>query len=154
MAAPALSHLICSMALVVLIFLTPVFYAFSMNSVTTQLTKRELTEIADYTSNTLENLYYLANSTNSIPLNLTKEMTYLPSNVENSAFVLYITSSDGNALKITAYLRDQPAIAVESWLSPGLKVDSKNFLQSSTKLALAGCYRNVTGFYIWLGRVD
>ncbi len=153
MAAPALSHLICSMALVVLIFLMPVFYAFSMDSVTTQLTGRELTEIADYTSNALENLSYLANFTEAVPLNLTKQLLYLPSNVENSAFVLNITSSNGNALKVVAYLRDRQTISVESWLPPGLKVGSNTSIQSSTKLSLAGCYRNATGFYVWLGSV-
>ncbi len=141
------------MALVVLIFLTPVFYGYSMDNVTRNLTERELTEIADYTSNTLENLYHLANSTNVLPLNMTKELIYLPSNVEGSAFVLNVTSSGGNALKVTAYLKDRPTISIASWLSPGLKSDSKNSIQSSTKLALAGCYRNATGFYVWLGSI-
>lgn len=151
MVAPAMSHLICSTALVVLIVLTPVFYGYYMDKIHTALIERELTEIADYTSNTLANLYFMANFTNAVPLNLTKAIIYLPSNVEGSTYMLNIASADENTLKVTAYLKDRPSVIGESWLPPGLKADSKNSIQSSSKLALAGCYRNVTGFYVWLG---
>ncbi len=147
-----MSYVICSIALVVLIAIMPFFFAMERNSYSEEMAKRELTEISDYTSNTLANLYFLANSTNSVELDVTKELLYLPLTVEGSAYMLGITSGDDlNASKVTAFLRDKPGVVGESWLIPGLKVMHTSLLEVGSKSALAGCHRNSTGFYVWLG---
>ena len=149
-----MSHLICSMALIFLISAMPFFFAIERNSYSEEMAKRELTEISDYTSNTLANLYFLANSTNSVELTMTKELLYLPQTVEDSVYMLGITSMDGlNALKVTAFLKDRSWVVGDSWLIPGLKVMNESLLEIGTKSksVLAGCHRNSTGFYVWLG---
>src|SRR5512139_1724247 len=127
MAAPAMSYLICSMGLVVLILVLPAFFAIERDSVAEELTVRELTEISDYTSNTLENLFLLANSTNTQELTITKELIYLPLTVEGSPYVLKISSVDGVASQVTASLENNPSVVGTSWLVPGLKT-SENLL--------------------------
>ena len=148
MAAPAMSYLICSMALVVLIIVMPLFFAMERNAVLEDITKRELTEISDYTSNTLVNLVFLANSTNSGNVNITKQLLYLPSMVEGHFYTLRITS-DG--LKVAASLKDKPQITGDSWLLPGLNVLNAETLNITGKSVIAGCYRDSTDFYVWLG---
>jgi hypothetical protein len=130
----------------------PVFFAMERNSFSEEMAKRELREISDYTSNTLANLYFLANSTNSVELEITKKLLYLPQTVEDSKYMLGITSTDGlNASKVTAFLRDRSWVVGDSWLIPGLKVMNESLLEIGSKSILAGCHRNSTGFYIWLG---
>lgn len=150
MAAPAMSYVICSMALVVLILVLPGFFAMERDSVAEELTARELTEISDYTSNTLGNLFLLANSTTSQELNITKELIYLPLAVEGSPYVLEISSVDGAASQVTASLKDKSSVAGVSWLLPGLKT-SENSLVVRNCTVVAGCTRNATGFYAWIG---
>lgn len=148
-----MSHVICSMALVFLISAMPFFFAMERNSFSEEMAKRELTEISDYTSNTLANLYFLANSTNSVELDITKELLYLPQTVEDSVYMLGIASVDGsNALKVTSFLRDRSWIVGDSWLIPGLKVMNESLLEIGGESVLAGCHRNSTGFYVWLGK--
>ena len=149
MAAPAMSHLICSMALVVLILVLPAFFVMERDNIAEEMTIRELTEISDYTSNTLENLFLLANSTNSGELTLTKEMLYLPLTVEGSPYILEITSNDGeNASKVTASLKDKSSVAGSSWLVPGLMITDNHFLEVTNHTVVARCQRDATGFYI------
>ena len=151
MAAPTISYVICSMGLIFLIFAMPFFFAMEQNSFSEEMAKRELKEISDYTSNTLANLYFLANSTNSVEFELTKTLLYLPQTVEDSRYVLGITSMDGvNASKVTAFLRDKSRVAGDSWLVPGLKVMNESLLEIGSKSVLSGCYRNSTGYYVWL----
>jgi len=150
MAAPAMSHLICSMALVVLILVLPGFFATERDSVAKELTTRELTEISDYTSNTLENLFLLANSTNSQELNITKELIYLPLAVEGYPYVLKVSSVDGAASQVTASLKDESSVAGVSWLLPGLKTSESSLVVRNCTV-VAGCTRNATGFYAWIG---
>ena len=147
-----MSHVICSLALVFLISAMPFYFAMERNSYTEEMAKRELREISDYTSNTLANLYFLANSTNSIDLDITKTLLYLPQTVEDSIYILGITSLDGlNASKVTAFLRDKSWVVGDSWLIPGLKIMNENSIEIGSKSVLAGCHRNSTGFYVWLG---
>lgn len=147
-----MSHVICSLALVFLISAMPFYFAMERNSYTEEMAKRELREISDYTSNTLANLYFLANSTNSVELDITKTLLYLPQTVEDSIYMLGITSMDGlNASKVTAFLRDKSWVVGDSWLVPGLKIMNEGSLEIGSKSVLAGCHRNSTGFYVWLG---
>ncbi|MCW4031216.1 MAG: hypothetical protein NWE80_02510 [Candidatus Bathyarchaeota archaeon] len=146
-----MSYLICSMALIILILVMPVFFGMQQNSFAGEMAKIKLTEISDYTSNTLANLYYLANSTNSGDIEITKELLYLPRTVEDSFYFLGITSIDGgSASKVTAYLKDKSWIVGDSWLVPGLKMMNESLIEITGESVLAGCYRNSTGFYVWL----
>lgn len=138
------------MGLVVLILAMPYFYSLERDNIAAGIAKSELSEIADYTSNTLANLYFLANSTN-VNTNLTKQLLYLPLTVQNSFYTLNITSIDGNASKVTASLIDKASISADSWLVPGLKVGSSYSVEISSGSVIANCYRNNTGFYISLG---
>lgn len=138
------------MALVVLILVIPVFYSVEMSSIETEITEIELAEIADYTSNTLANLYFLANSTNNLNINLTKELIYLPLTVQDSPYTLSIISVGGNASKVTASIQGTTTSA-DSWLVPGLKVGESYSLDIIRGTVVAGCYRSGSDFHIWLG---
>ena len=151
MAAPTMSYLICSMALVVLIAVMPAFYSLQVNQITARTMESELSEIADYTSNTLANLCYLVNSTNYASSNITKQLLYLPLTVQNSFYNISIVSNASNAVKVTATMIDNPSISSDSWLVPGLKIGGTSSVVSSSTSVVAGCYRNGTGCYIWLG---
>jgi hypothetical protein len=151
MAAPAMSHVICSMALIVLILVLPAFFTMQRDRFAEEMAIRELTEISDYTSNTLENLFILANSTNAQGITITKELIYLPMKVEGSPYVLSIASDDGeNVSQVVASLTDKPWIIGSSWIIPGLKITSNNSLTIGETTVQAGCRRTGTGFYVWL----
>jgi hypothetical protein len=141
------------MGLIVLILVMPYFYSIERNNIASEIAKMELTEIADYTSNTLANLYFLANSTNNLDINLTKQVLYLPLTVQDSFYTLSVTSVSGNASKVTASLKDKPSISADSWLVPGLKVGVSYSMEITGRSIIAGCYRNVTDsrFYVLLG---
>jgi hypothetical protein len=152
MAAPVMSHLICSMALVVLILLLPSFFVLERDNVSEQMATRELKEIADYTSNTLEHLFILANSTDSEELRITKGLIYLPQKVQGSIYVLNISSTDGiTGSQVTASLSDRPWIVGTSWLVPGLNSDNAQAVIVGGDYTLeAVCERNENGFYVWI----
>ena len=153
MAAPAIGHLICSMALVALILVMPSFFVMERNSIAEEMALRELTEIADYTSSTLENLFLLANSTNSGELTITKDLFYLPQKVDGSPYVLEISSVDNvTASQVTAYLTDRSWVAGTSWLVPDLKITAQDSLIVSDFTVEVGCKRDATGFYVWIGK--
>ncbi len=151
MAAPAMSYLICSMALIALILVLPAFFAMERNSVAEQMAKRELTEICDYTSNTLENLFILANSTNSQSLTVTKDLLYLPITVEDSFYTLKIVSpvDDTHAPQVVAFLNDKHWVEGSSWLVPGLEVDETPLAVNGTSM-VAGCTRTGNVFSVWI----
>ena len=152
MAAPAMSYLICSMGLIVLILALPFFFATEQASISEEMARRELTEISDYTSNTLNNLYFLANSTAMKGnLEITKTLLYLPLTVQDSFYELSITSEGENASKVTAVLNGKSWVAGESWLVPGTKMFNVSSIEIRGKTVTAGCLRNSTGFYVWLG---
>lgn len=150
MPAPTISHLICTSALVMLIFVMPFFYAIVVNNIRVDMARRELKEIADYVSNTLANLYFLVNSTDYLDVSLDKELIYLPSTVENSIYIVKIDGSDGNASKITACLKDRSSVVADAWLVPGLNMKVKNSIESGGGTVVAGCSRNSTGVYVWI----
>ena len=155
MAAPALSHLICSMALIVLILVLPSFFALELNSVTEEMARKELTEISDYTSNTLENLFLLANSTDSEELTLTKELVYLPLRVEGSAYTLRlaIDQETMTASRVTAFLNDKHWVESSSWLAPGMGLDAEILLEIKGNSIVAVCQKDAkqtSPFKIWI----
>lgn len=138
------------MALVMLIFVMPFFYAIVANNIRADMIRRELKEITDYVSNTLANLYFLVNSTDSPDVSLEKELLYLPSTVENSVYIVNIDRNGENASKITAYLKDRTSVEVDAWLVPGLKVSEDYSIKSGGRTVVAGCSRNGTGVYVWI----
>ena len=154
MAAPAMSQLICSMALVALILVLPSFFAMERNSLTEEMAKTELTEISDYTSNTLENLFLLAKSTSSEKVTITKELVYLPLRVEGSAYTLRLTFDQGTASRVTAFLNDKPWVESSSWLAPGMGLTAEILLEINDNHVVAGCEKQVTGegnvFTVWI----
>jgi hypothetical protein len=150
MAAPTMSYLICSIALVALIVIMPFFFAMERDSLAEQIAKRELTEISDYTSNTIANLFFLAKSTNSETLNLSKELIYLPLTVEGSFYKLNIVQDGDSPLKVVAFLRDKPWVAGESWVAPGPDLLKNSLVDIDGSSVTAKCDRNVNDFYVWL----
>lgn len=158
MASPTMSYLICSTALIVLILVLPAFFEIQRNGIAEEMTRRELTEIADYTSNTLSNLFFLAESAQSSGISLTKELLYLPLMVGDSFYVLNI-ADDGNSSKVIAYVMDRQWISGQSWIAPGLDVDPEisleiNSNELSGKIAVASCYGDFGNFYVSLGYVE
>ncbi len=151
MAAPTMSYLLCSMGLIILILVMPYFYSIERDNIATRIAESELAEIADYTSNTLANLYFLANSTSNTAVNLTKQLIYLPLTVQGSFYRINIESVEGSASKVTAYFEDNPSISADSWLVPGLKVGSSYSVESGSKTIVTNCFRNSTGFFISIG---
>ena len=155
MASPTMSYLICSMALVVLILVLPAFFETQRNSIADEMMRRELTEIADYTSNTLSNLLFLAESSQSSDISLTKELLYLPLTVGDSFYVLSISNA-GDSPKVVASILDRLWISGQSWIAPGLEIDPDisldiNSNELESKVALANCYGDSGNFYISLG---
>jgi hypothetical protein len=147
-----ISHLICSIALIALIFVLPYFYAIIVDNIRMDMVRRELKEITDYVSNTIANLYFLVNSSEVVNVSLQKELMYLPSNVEDFVYILEIVESNEYSLRVTAYLRDRPYVAADSWLTSGLKIDTaRSSIVSSGLTFLVGCFRNSTGVYAWIG---
>ncbi len=147
-----MSYLICSMSLVALIAIMPYLYSVERDNIEVEISTAQLTEIADYTSNTLENLYFLANSTNNNNVDLTKKLLYLPLTVQDSFYTLKISSVGNNASRVVASLKDRPSISGESWLVPGLKTAGNFSLERDGREIIAGCYRNATDslFYVSL----
>ncbi len=137
------------MGLIVLIFLMPVYYSTVANNVSVDMQKRELKEISDYVANTLENLYFLVNSTDYSSASVQKDLIYLPSSVEDSVFILAIAGSGGQAQKVTAYLRGAPTTVSDAWFPAGLKMGGRISIESgSSRIPVAECNRNSTGVYV------
>ena len=153
MAAPAISHLIGTTGLIILIFVLPLFYTNVVDSIEVDVIKRELQEIADYTSNTIENLYFLVNSSNSLSVSsLEKELVYLPSTVEDLVYTLEIIPSiNGSSPYVHAELRNDGLVAVDSWLLPGLNViEDDSIVESGERIVVVGCSRDDEGVNVWI----
>ena len=154
MASPTMSYVICSMALIALILVMPSFFEIQRDGIADQMTRRELTEIADYTSNTLSNLFFIAKSAHSSAISLTKELLYLPLTVGGSFYVLNIDNG-GDSPKVTAYIKEQPSISGQSWVAPGLNVQEFsqeiNSYELNNKTAVAGCNEDLGIYYVSLG---
>ena len=153
MASPTMSYIICTMALIVLILVMPSFFEIQRNSIADEMTRRELTEIADYTSNTLANLFFLAESSQSYDISLSKELVYLPLKVGDSFYGLRI-DDEGNSLKVSAYILDQQSISGQSWVVPSLGVDSETLeiksYELDSEIAVASCNGGSGNFYVSL----
>ena len=153
MTAPAISHLIGTIGFIVLIFVLPLFYFNIVTNVETDVMSREMQEIVDYTSSTVENLYFLVNSTNSQDLTMEKELLYLPSYVEDSVYVLELVMNEtnGEGLCVRAFLKNDDSVESRSWLIPGLTViENMKIVESIDQSVFVGCSKNLTDTYIWL----
>lgn len=151
MPAPTMSHVICIGALVTLIFVMPLFYFQVVDNVRVEVMERELREVADYVSNSLGNLYLLANSTNCDTL-LTKKLD-LPSSIRDSTYcVEIIYDNNGSAQYVMAYSKYSSEIHADSLILPGPKADNETgcVIESSERIVVAGCTRNSAGTYVWL----
>lgn len=151
MPSETMSHVILITALVAFIFVSQVFYVQVVNTLQTEMTKRELKEIADYVSDTLANLYFIVNSTD-IDIELEKSLS-LPSEIRDSTYVIEIIfNASGYAQNVTTYLKDQTSISATSWLLLGLKVNQIEYeiIESGEKTVVAGCSRVGTDVYVWI----
>ncbi len=149
-----MSHLICTSALIILILVMPLFYFYTIDNINVEMMERELKEVADYVSNSLGNLYVLANSTNcDVQLNKTLD---LPSSIRDSTYYVEImyNQTDGSAKYVQARSKDSSGIWADSWILPGPKADKEKgyVIESGEKTVVAGCSRNSTGIYVWIGR--
>jgi len=148
------SHVICTAALIILIFTMQSYYLYVVDNIWVEMVERELKEIADYVSDTLANLYFLANSTNS---DVTLEKTLsLPSDVRDSTYMVEIERNDADfAQSIHAYLKGRSGINAISWILPGLRVGVENqLIESGGKTVFAGCRRENADIYVvWIRQV-
>jgi hypothetical protein len=149
--APTMSHIICIGALITLIFVMPLFYLQVVDNITVEMMERELKEVADYVSNSLGNLYLLANST-SCEILLKKKLD-LPSSIRDSTYYVEILyDQNGSAQYVKAYSKDSTGIHADSLILPGPKADNERgcIIESGEKTLVAGCNRNSTGTYVWI----
>jgi hypothetical protein len=151
MVSVVVSHIICTLALVTLIIIMPVFYANTRDKITVDIAKVELKEIADYVSNTYGNTYVLVNSTGFPDANITKQLVFLPSTVQGYIFEVRIDGESTNATGVTVYLRDRPNVAASAWISPGMKVNGIPPLVSGGGVVVVGCYREGQEIFMSLG---
>ena len=151
MPAPTISYMICTGALIVLIFTVQVFYLYVVDNIWAEMAKRELKEITDYVSDTIANLYFLANSTNA-DVSLEKILN-LPLDVSGSSYSLAIQrDSQDFAQSVQASFNGKTWLKATSWLPPGLKVNlTKNqIVEGSGKSAVVGCSRSSQSVYVWI----
>lgn len=153
MAAPTMSHLIATSALIILIFTMQVFYFYVVDNIGEEMTRRELKEIADYVADTVANLYFLVNSTNHSNVTLQKTLS-LPTEIADSSYRIQILNdTDGFAQSVLAFLEDKSWLNANSWIPPGLtvkpeSVDQPILINEST--ILAGCWSFSGNTYVWL----
>ena len=153
MAAPAISHLIGTIGFIVLIFVLPLFYTNIVENVEADVISRELKEIADYTSNTIENLFFLVNSTNSQNLTMEKQLVQLPTYVEDSVYMLELVRNETTekGLYVRAILKNNNSVEATSWLIPGLIVfPDMTVVESTAQNVFVCCSKNETGVYVWI----
>ena len=150
MPAPTMSHVICTAAIIVLIFVMQFFYLYVVNNVQAEMAKRELKEIADYVSDTLANLYFLVNSTSS-DITLEKNLD-LPLVISDSVYIVKIQSdATGYAQSVYTYLKGKSVQYATAWLLPGLMVDQVyHEVESSDREVVAGCGRQDMNVYVWI----
>ena len=152
MVAPAVSHVIGTTGLIVLIFVLPLFYGNVVDNIERDVIEKELKEIADYTSNTIENLYFLVNSTNSDNISLEKELVYLPSRVENYVYrIEFVGDENSSVIFVHSSLVDDDSVSAKSWVPPGLYLDFANRdIEVGDAIVVVGCNRNATGAFVWI----
>ena len=151
MPAPALSHVILTGALIGVIFTVQVFYFYAVDNVWVEMTQRELQELTDYVADTIANLYFLVNATNTNPM-LTKTLR-LPLDVGGSSYTLQVTyDQSNNAQSVKSALEVKSWVGASSWLPRGLKVDAARTqtIEGSGKTVVAGCQRVASNTRIWI----
>lgn len=145
-----MSHVICTSALIALVFLMQFSFMYVVDNMRTEMIKRELKEITDYVSDTLANLYFLVNSTGYSTVTLEKTLK-LPSDVGGSTFIMNITLNGDFAQSIYAYIKSNPQVDVSSWILPSLKVENQTSIESGRGTVVAGCRRDVDlNVYVWI----
>jgi len=134
-----------------MVFLMQFSFMYVVDNMRTEMTKRELKEITDYVSDTLANLYFLANSTNSSNVTLQKTLS-LPSDVGGSTFIINITSNENFAQSTYAWIKGNSQINTSSWISPSLKIGNQSqTIESGGKTVVAGCRRYADlNVYVWI----
>ena len=151
MPAPTISHLILTGSLIAVVFTVQIFYFYVVDNVWAEMTRRELKELSDYVADTLANLYFLVNGTNTNPT-LTKTLR-LPLDIGGSSYTLEITR-DGNynAQTVKSSLKEKSWLSSTAWLPKGLKVDTgkTQVIESSAKTVVAGCQRVTSNIRIWI----
>lgn len=151
MPAPTISYIICTGALIVLIFTAGVFYLYVVYNIWAEMSRRELKEITDYVSDTLANLYFLANSTN-LDVIMEKSLN-LPSKIGGSSYSVEIIRDANNfAQRVQAFFNGKSWLKAASWLLPGLRVNATRYemVDSEGRLAVAGCSRVSSNIYVWI----
>jgi hypothetical protein len=151
MAAPTLSTVVLTGALIIVIFTVQFFYFRVVDNVWAEMVRRELKEIADYVADTIANLYFLANSTSTS--SLLEKTLRLPVEIEGSFFTLEIIRSQSNyAQSVKAISLKGSWLNANSWLPPGLLVNvgKTQTIQSSGTAAVAGCQRVSSNIYVWI----
>jgi len=151
MAAPTLSTVILTGALIAVIFTVQVFYFRVVDNVWAEMVKRELKEIADYAADTLANLYFLANSTSASSV-LEKTLN-LPLEIEGAGFTLEIIRDPSSyAQSVKAVSLKGSWLNVNSWLPPGLLVNGTRtqIVQSGHGTVVTGCQRVSSSIYVWI----
>jgi hypothetical protein len=149
--APTMSHIIGIGALVTLIFVMPLFYFSVVDNLEVEMMERELKEVADYVSNSLWNLFLLANSTNFDML-VTKKLD-LPLSIRDSPFYIEIVcDQDNSAQYVKAYPKGNSRIHADSLILPGLMGSNETgrVIESGDKSLIAGCSKDSAGIYVWV----
>jgi len=149
--APTISHVILTAALITVVFTVQVFYFYVVDNVWAEMTRRELKELTDYVADTIANLYFLVNATNTNPT-LTKTLR-LPLDVGGSSYTLQVTyDQNNNAQSVKSSLKEKSWLDATSWLPPGLKVDTSKTqtVESSARTVVAGCQRFASNIHVWI----
>jgi len=149
--APTISHVILTAALITVVFAVQVFYFYVVDNVWAEMTRRELKELSDYVADTIANLYFLLNATNTNPT-LTKTLR-LPLDISGSSYTLQITyDQSNNAQTVKSTMKEKSWLSSTAWLQRGLKVDAgkTQVIESSAKTVVAGCQRVASNIRIWI----
>jgi len=149
--APTISHVILTAALITVVFTVQVFYFYVVDNVWAEMTRKELKELSDYVADTIANLYFLLNATNTNPT-LTKTLR-LPLDISGSSYKLQIIyDQSNNAQTVKSSLKDKSWLSSTAWLPKGLKVDTgkTQIIESSAKTVVAGCQRVSSNIRIWI----
>jgi len=150
--APTISHVILTAALITVVFTVQVFYFYVVDNVWAEMTRRELRELSDYVADTIANLYFLLNATNTNPT-LTKTLR-LPLDISGSSYTLEITydqiTHDAQTVKST--MKEKSWLSSTAWLPRGLKVDTgkTQIIESSGKTVVSGCQRVASNIRVWI----
>jgi hypothetical protein len=153
--AYTMSHVICTSALIALIFLMQFSFMSVADNMKTEMIRRELKEISDYVSDSLANLYFLANSTDYSNVTLEKALS-LPSDVQDLTYdlSLYYNATTLDALSVNTSITGSLQAKATSWLLPSVKVDpnATKTIASGDKTIVAGCRRAGadSNVYVWI----